>query len=88
MQNIWYDWVSGLVSNYSGEFTLDIATLPVSNDAVDGLRLDTAKHVQKNFWPGYNEAAGVYCVGEVLSGDPKYTCPYQEYMDAVLNYPM
>jgi alpha-amylase len=26
VQNIWYDWVSGLVSNYSGESTLDIAT--------------------------------------------------------------
>jgi alpha-amylase len=46
------------------------------------------KHVEKDFWPGYNSAAGVYCVGEVFSGDPAYTCPYQNYMDGVLNYPM
>lgn len=50
--------------------------------------MDTVKHVQKDFWPGYNKAAGVYCVGEILDGDPDYTCPYQEVMDGVLNYPM
>ncbi|KAJ5669398.1 hypothetical protein N7462_010468 [Penicillium macrosclerotiorum] len=72
VQNIWYDWVGSLVSNYS----------------IDGLRVDTVKHVQKDFWPGYNKAAGVYCVGEVFDGDADYTCPYQEVMDGLLNYPM
>lgn len=63
-------------------------TAPDSIYTVDGLRIDTAKHVEKTFWPGYNQAAGVYCVGEVFDGDPKYTCPYQSYLDGVLNYPM
>ncbi|KAJ5689839.1 hypothetical protein N7462_004231 [Penicillium macrosclerotiorum] len=72
VQTIWYDWVAELVSNYS----------------IDGLRIDTVKHVQKSFWPDYNTAAGVYCVGEVYDGDPSYTCPYQDYLDAVLNYPI
>ncbi|KAJ5491759.1 Acid alpha-amylase [Penicillium diatomitis] len=72
VQTIWYDWVHSLVSNYS----------------IDGLRIDTVKHVQKSFWPGYQSAAGVYCVGEVFSGDPAYTCPYQNYLDGVLNYPI
>ncbi|KAK2788739.1 hypothetical protein FQN52_006495 [Onygenales sp. PD_12] len=65
-------WITGLVANYS----------------VDGLRIDTAKHVEKEFFPPFNKAAGVYCVGEVLDGDPAYTCPYQNYMDGVLNYPI
>ncbi|EPE04804.1 alpha amylase [Ophiostoma piceae UAMH 11346] len=72
VQNIWYSWVKGLVSNYS----------------IDGLRIDTVKHVQTSFWPDYNDAAGVYCVGEVFDGDPAYTCDYQNYMDGVLNYPI
>ncbi|CRG90037.1 alpha-amylase [Talaromyces islandicus] len=72
VQTLWYDWVADLVSNYS----------------IDGLRIDTVKHVQKSFWPGYNSAAGVYCVGEVFDGDPAYTCPYQNYLDGVLNYPI
>ncbi|KAJ5667597.1 hypothetical protein N7507_003461 [Penicillium longicatenatum] len=72
VQTIWYDWVADLVSNYS----------------IDGLRIDTVKHVQESFWPDYNDAAGVYCVGEVFDGDPAYTCPYQNYLDGVLNYPI
>ncbi|EAW10463.1 alpha-amylase [Aspergillus clavatus NRRL 1] len=72
VKKIWYDWVGSLVSNYS----------------IDGLRIDTVKHVQKDFWPGYNHAAGVYCIGEVFDGDPSYTCAYQEVMDGVLNYPI
>ncbi|GFF35710.1 acid alpha-amylase [Aspergillus udagawae] len=72
VRTIWYDWVKALVANYS----------------IDGLRIDTVKHVEKDFWPGYNDAAGVYCVGEVFSGDPAYTCPYQNYLDGVLNYPI
>ena len=72
VQTLWYNWVAQLVTTYN----------------IDGLRIDTAKHVQPSFWPGYNEAAGVYCVGEVLDGDPAYTCPYQDVLDGVLNYPL
>ncbi|KAL3475633.1 family 13 alpha amylase in complex with acarbose [Aspergillus californicus] len=72
VQDLWYDWVGSLVSNYS----------------IDGLRIDTVKHVQKDFWKGYNDAAGVYCVGEIFDGDPDFTCPYQDYLDGVLNYPI
>jgi alpha-amylase len=56
--------------------------------SVDGLRVDTVKHVQKSFWPSFNKAAGVYSVGEIFDGNPAYTCDYQKYMDGVLNYPM
>ncbi|KAJ5494840.1 Glycoside hydrolase superfamily [Penicillium fimorum] len=72
VQTLWNNWISGLVSKYS----------------IDGLRVDTVKHVQKSFWPGFNSAAGVYSVGEVFDGDPAYTCDYQKYMDGILNYPM
>ncbi|KAL4919235.1 glycoside hydrolase superfamily [Aspergillus aurantiobrunneus] len=73
VRRIWYDWVRDIVSEYS----------------IDGLRLDTVKHVEKDFWPGYVQAAGVYSVGEVLNGDPAYTCGYQaSIMDGVMNYPI
>lgn len=55
---------------------------------VDGLRIDTVKHVNKDFFPAFNEAAGVYCIGEVLDGGPQYTCDYQNVLDGLLNYPM
>ena len=63
-------WIKSLVANYS----------------IDGLRVDTVRHVEKDFWPLFNEAAGVYCVGEVADGDVDYLCPYQDYIDGLLSY--
>ncbi|KAK2795310.1 hypothetical protein FQN51_000495 [Onygenales sp. PD_10] len=72
VQGIWNDWISALVSNYS----------------IDGIRIDTVKHVEKSFWSSFNDAAGVYAVGEVFHGDPEYTCAYQGHLDGVLNFPI
>lgn len=44
--------------------------------------------MQKDFWPDFEDASGVYCVGEVYSGDASYTCPYQNYLSGVLNFPV
>ncbi|KAL2158581.1 hypothetical protein VTH06DRAFT_4348 [Thermothelomyces fergusii] len=71
VRRIWNDWVTQLVSNYS----------------VDGLRVDSAKHVETSFWTGFSNAAGVYLLGEVFHGDPAYVAPYQDYLDGVLDYP-
>lgn len=89
---IWYSWVGSLVSNYLSKWnprpTLRQALGWQGNDKVDSLRVGMVNHAQNDFWPDYNKAAGVYCVGEVFNGDASYTCPYQEVMDGVLNYPM
>lgn len=71
VQAIFNSWIADLVKNYT----------------IDGLRIDTAKHVNTGFWQTFLQAAGVYAVGEVLNGDPKYVCPYQSYMPGILNYP-
>ncbi|KAM3072756.1 hypothetical protein ACMFMF_007087 [Clarireedia jacksonii] len=63
-------WIKYLVSTYS----------------IDGLRVDTVRHVEKSFWPLFNDAAGVYCVGEVYDDDVDYLCDYQNYMDGLLSY--
>lgn len=36
---------------------------------VDGLRLDAAKHIRGDFWPGFCQSAGVFCIGEVYEQD-------------------
>ncbi|KAG8953368.1 hypothetical protein FRC03_011788 [Tulasnella sp. 419] len=65
------DWVKKLVQDYS----------------IDGLRIDTVKHVQKDFYPEFVKAAGVFTLGEVLDTRFDYTGDYTNYMDAVFNYP-
>ncbi|CAD6445336.1 f84a4824-6e3e-4a89-8f3f-4debcf8e65ce [Sclerotinia trifoliorum] len=70
VRNFHTTWIKSLVANYT----------------IDGLRVDTVRHVEKDFWPLFNEAAGVYCVGEVADGDVDYLCDYQNYMDGLLSY--
>ncbi|WPJ58090.1 hypothetical protein SMAC4_08465 [Sordaria macrospora] len=70
VRKIWNDWVSKIVSTYS----------------IDGLRIDSVKHVEKSFWPGFESAAGVYAIGEVFQGDPAYLAPYQSYISGLLDY--
>jgi alpha-amylase len=68
---IWKDWITQIISKYK----------------VDGLRIDSAKHIEKDFHRFFEDAAGVYTIGEALSGDPGYVLDYQHYMSGVLNYP-
>lgn len=63
-------WVSWLVKEYS----------------FDGVRIDTVKHVEKDFWPGFSTAIGAYSVGEVWDGDPTYLAGYARLMPGLLNY--
>jgi len=68
------DWISDLVQTYS----------------VDGLRIDAAKHVKKEFWPGFAKSAGVFCMGEVFDPAVVNVADYQgdDALDSVLNYPL
>ncbi|KAL2865927.1 glycoside hydrolase superfamily [Aspergillus lucknowensis] len=70
VRTLFQDWVSWLVTEY--EF--------------DGVRIDTVKHVEKDFWTAFSAAAGVYTIGEVWDGDPTYLAGYADTMDGLLNY--
>lgn len=63
-------WISWLVKEYQ----------------FDGVRIDTVKHVEKEFWPGFASAAGVYSIGEVWDGNPTYLAGYARLMPGLLNY--
>lgn len=49
VRSTYNSWIANLVSTYG----------------IDGLRMDTTLEVEKDFWPGFSSAAGVYLVGEV-----------------------
>ncbi|KAI6809958.1 alpha-amylase [Hortaea werneckii] len=63
-------WINGLVSEYG----------------IDGLRLDTIIQVETGFWSGFQQAAGVYMIGEANAAGAKYVCDYQDYVPGVMNY--
>ncbi|KAI9315936.1 a-amylase [Dichotomocladium elegans] len=66
----------------------DIVFKWVTTYGFDGIRIDTVKHVRKDFWRGYQAAAGVFATGEVFDGNPLYVADYQNYMDSLINYPI
>ena len=84
-------WIAGLpdiatekpeVASFMNEW---IAWLVAEYD-FDGLRLDTVKHVGKDFWSQFSAAAGVYTIGEVWDPDLDYLAGYAEVMDGLLDY--
>jgi alpha-amylase len=70
IRTLFNTWIKWLVKEYS----------------FDGVRIDTVKHVQKDFWPDFVSAAGVYSIGEVWDGDANYLVPYAKLMPGLLNY--
>lgn len=65
-------WVADLVNTYD----------------FDGVRIDTIPEVSKDFWYSFNEACGVFQMGECFNGDPAYVGPYQGPVTSLFNYPM
>ncbi|MGW4638519.1 pullulanase-type alpha-1,6-glucosidase [Sphaerisporangium sp. NPDC004334] len=77
----------------------DIYRTWVRETGIDGFRIDTAKHVNMEFWQRFSPALHEYAAkrgqdrffmfGEVYSGDPAVTSRYstQGGMDATLDFP-
>lgn len=64
------EWIGWLVEEYS----------------FDGVRIDTVKHVEKDFWKDFSKAAGAFTIGEVWDPDLDYLVGYAEVMDSLLDY--
>ncbi|KAK4934496.1 hypothetical protein LTR10_024258 [Elasticomyces elasticus] len=60
----------------------------VQDYAIDGIRLDTAKHVPKRFLSQFQEEVGVLVTGEALNESIAFASQYQSPLASVLNYPL
>ncbi|MEW9711370.1 family 14 glycosylhydrolase, partial [Paenibacillus sp. SI92] len=60
----------------------------INESKVDGLRVDTAKHMPKWFLKDFDTAANTFTIGEVYNGDPNFVGDYSKYLDAVIDFPM
>ncbi|KAK7007913.1 glycoside hydrolase family 13 protein [Favolaschia claudopus] len=66
-----YKWIADMVKEYG----------------VDGVRIDTVKHIRRAFWEGFTQRAGVFTLGEVCTDNATYAASYLGAVDGVLDYP-
>ncbi|KAI5458797.1 alpha-amylase [Mariannaea sp. PMI_226] len=55
---------------------------------VDGIRLDTARHIPKQYLAKFQDAVGVFVTGEALNESVAYVQQYQGPLDSAINYPL
>ena len=60
----------------------------VTTYGIDGIRVDTVPEVPRWFWKKFNEASGVFQMGEVFNGNVEYVASYQGPLTATFNYPL
>lgn len=60
----------------------------VSKYKFDGIRLDSAKHIEPSFWPGFLEAAGVFGLAEYFDGDAAHFPSLLDSFPGAVNYPL
>ncbi|KAJ4388641.1 hypothetical protein N0V93_006100 [Gnomoniopsis smithogilvyi] len=55
---------------------------------IDGIRIDTVKHVEKSFFPDFIQASGVFGLAEIFDGDPASYPDWSSYVPGAFNYPV
>lgn len=75
------------------EYLLDAAKWWIEETDIDGYRLDTVRHVPKDFWGEFSKEVksvkeDFFLIGEVWDNDPRYVASYGEAgIDSFVDYP-
>lgn len=91
-------WIYGLpdINQNNPEtrkYLLDMAKWWIEETDIDGYRLDTVKHVPKDFWEDFSKEMksvkeDFFLIGEVWHDNPEYVAGYQETgIDSLVDYP-
>lgn len=67
-----YSWINETIIKYN----------------IDGIRIDTFRHIRQSFWKEYTRYSGVYSIGEVATSNTSYVGSYQNVADGILHYPL
>lgn len=75
------------------KYLIDMAKWWIKKTGIDGYRIDTVKHVPKEFWVDFakeikKDFPDFYLIGEVFNGDPSYVADYQKTgLSGLLDFP-
>lgn len=82
--------LADIKSENSSVFTAIVQSVVknVQDYDIDGIRLDTARHVPKPSLKQFQDQVGVMVTGEALNDSIAYVSQYQGPLDSALNYPL
>lgn len=72
VRHVFQRWIHKLVKKYQ----------------IDGIRLDTVKHVERSFFPDFVEASDVFGLAEILDGNPATYPGWSPYVQGAFHYPL
>jgi alpha-amylase len=98
-QNVENGWLAGLPdlnteNPETRNYLLDVAQFWIKETDIDGYRLDTVKHVPKDFWKEFSQKVheakpDFYLIGEVWHDDPRYIAEYNKAgIESFVDYPL
>jgi alpha-amylase len=98
-QNVENGWLAGLPdlnteNPETRNYLLDMAEYWIKETDIDGYRLDTVKHVPKDFWNEFTARVkqtkpNFYLIGEVWHNDPRYIAEYNKSgIQSFVDYPL
>ncbi|KZE63475.1 alpha-amlyase [Fictibacillus phosphorivorans] len=98
-QEVENGWLAGLPdlnteNPETRKYLLDMAEYWIKETDIDGYRLDTVKHVPKDFWREFSDRVkqtkpGFYLIGEVWHNDPRYIADYNKAgIGSFVDYPL
>ncbi|MDR7071974.1 alpha-amylase family glycosyl hydrolase [Fictibacillus barbaricus] len=98
-QNVENGWLAGLPdlnteNPETRKYLLDAAQYWIKETDIDGYRLDTVKHVPKDFWKEFSQKVhetkkDFYLIGEVWHNDPRYIAEYNKAgIQSFVDYPL
>lgn len=70
IRDTYSSWIKDLVAKYNP----------------DGLRIDAVKSIERDFFPSFTEAAGVFTMGEIYEPNPALCCGWQPHVPGVLGF--
>ncbi|WNB90647.1 alpha-amylase family glycosyl hydrolase [Bacillus sp. NEB1478] len=98
-KNVENGWLAGLPdlnteNPATRKYLLDAAQYWIKETDIDGYRLDTVKHVPKDFWKEFSRKVqetkpDFYLIGEVWHNDPRYIAEYNKAgIQSFVDYPL
>lgn len=90
LETCWLQWLPDLNQRHPfvRQQLLEWVNWLIQTYHIDGLRVDAVRHIPVDFCKEFQEASGVYNVGELFNDGVAINAEYQQAVGSMLNFPL